>query len=167
MRSIIIFPEMYNLDEIQKVRNTYDPLAKNISPHISLVFPFESKTSDELLIKQIKPIIQTIKSFAITFDKFGHDDKGYFWLQPAYGTDKLTKLHDELYKNELLHPFLRADIPYMPHITLGKVNPAQQDKIISNLVIRKLSFSTFIDTVSIEHILPNNDSDEFEKILLP
>jgi len=166
MRSILIFPEIYNLTEIQKVRQKYDPLADHIRPHISLVFPFESDISDASLVQQIEPIIKQVKSFAITFDKLGHDDQGYIWLQAAYGTDKLTKLHDELYKNELLRPYLRSDIPYVPHITLGKVAPSIQIKVLNSLVIRNLSFSTFVDTVSVEKILPNDDSEELYQIEL-
>lgn len=49
-----------------------------------------------------------------------------------------------------------------PHVTLGQLattNQAQTE--IQKLRQKQLVFSTTIDKVSIEHILANDDSDEF------
>jgi len=96
----------------------------------------------------------------------GSDDNGYLWLEAGYGKDNFIKLHDQLYEDKLLKSFLRTDIPYVPHITLGKVDPENLPNIIGTLNLQKLSFSTFIDTISIEKILPNNNSDEFYQLNL-
>lgn len=159
MRSILIFPEMYNYDKIQSVREQYDPLAQNIAPHISLVFPFSSELSDDSLFQKVAPKLQTIKSFPVTFDRLGSDDKGYVWLEAHHGKERLIKLHDLLYTDEALIPFLRSDIPYVPHITLGQVDPSQQENLLAELPIKDLTFSTYIDQVKIENILPNDDSE--------
>jgi len=166
MRSILIFPEIYNLAEIQNIRKKYDPLAQNIRPHLSLVFPFELNISDEELTAHVKKALTGSRDFPTTFDRLGSDNSGYFWLEADYGKDNFTKLHDKLYADELFQPFLRADIPYVPHITLGHVASEQVSTILEQLDLKKLTFSSYIDTVSIENILPDNDSDEFAQIQL-
>ncbi len=42
LRTVMIFPEFENMYVIDPVRNRYDPLAKLVRPHITIVFPFES-----------------------------------------------------------------------------------------------------------------------------
>ena len=37
----MIFPEFDNMDVIDKIREKYDPLAKLVRPHITIVFPFK------------------------------------------------------------------------------------------------------------------------------
>jgi len=43
MRTIMIFPEFENIDNINDIRKKYDPLADLVLPHITLVFPFDSE----------------------------------------------------------------------------------------------------------------------------
>ena len=49
LRTVMIFPEFENMYVIDPVRNRYDPLAKLVRPHITIVFPFESDMSNEEL----------------------------------------------------------------------------------------------------------------------
>lgn len=44
-RCIMIFPEFENMSVINGIRDKYDPLAKYVRPHITLVFPFQSDIS--------------------------------------------------------------------------------------------------------------------------
>lgn len=41
------------------------------------------------------------------------------YLVPGNGSLQLTTLHDRLYTGPL-QPFLRSDLPYLPHITIGQ-----------------------------------------------
>lgn len=158
MRSILIFPEIYNLDSIQATRAKYDSEYQHINPHISLVFPFDSNVSDSTLIQLVSPIIQNTKSFPITFNKLGFDDHGYIWLEAAYGQDKCREIHDKLYATTTLLPFLNSDIPYTPHLTIAHVPISQQADVLSRLDPKKLEFSTYIDEISIETIADDLDS---------
>lgn len=164
MRSILIFPEIYNEQALQKVRQQYDPLFSHIRPHISLVFPFDATASDTNIIETTQQILTTTKSFPTTFNKLGSDNNGYIWIEPSYGKDKFVKIHDNLYQNSLFPPFLRKDIPFEPHITLGKVEPKIQAEILASLSVEELSFSTYIDSITIENILPNQDSEVLAQI---
>lgn len=46
LRTIMIFPQFKNIEIINEIRNRYDPLAKLVRPHITLVFPFENEMSN-------------------------------------------------------------------------------------------------------------------------
>lgn len=46
------------------------------------------------------------------------DDSAYVFLVPDQGSSRLALLHDHLYTGPL-QPFLRLDLPYVPHITIG------------------------------------------------
>lgn len=48
-RTIMIFPQFDNIDVINSIRDKYDPLAKLVKPHITLVFPFDSEITNEQL----------------------------------------------------------------------------------------------------------------------
>ena len=50
----MIFPQFNNIETIDEIRDRYDPLAKLVCPHITLVFPFESEiTNDEVQEKLV------------------------------------------------------------------------------------------------------------------
>jgi hypothetical protein len=71
-------------------------------------------------------------------------------------------IHHLLYTHEALAPFERKDLLCVPHITLGHLaNSRQANLEIEKLKQQKLSFSTTINQISIEHMLANDDSDEF------
>ena len=166
IRSILIFPQISSLANVQHVRSLYDPLATHIRPHISLIFPFRSELSNQNIISAIKSSVRFIKPFKTTFNKLGHDNNGYIWLEATQGKDQLINLHDELYQHKYFSSFLRKDIPYAPHITLGKVREEKVEEILNTIQLTNIQFVTKIESISVEKILPNDDSDEFCQIML-
>lgn len=42
IRTIMIFPEFEEMEIIDEIREKYDPLARLVRPHITIVFPFIS-----------------------------------------------------------------------------------------------------------------------------
>jgi hypothetical protein len=46
------------------------------------------------------------------------DDSAYVFLVPDEGYSSISLLHDRLYTG-LLQPFLRLEVPFIPHITIG------------------------------------------------
>lgn len=47
MRTILLFLHNMPIDEIESMREKYDPLFGLIPPHITIVFPFESSISND------------------------------------------------------------------------------------------------------------------------
>ena len=50
----LIFPKLSEITTIQNFRRELDPLYPHIRPHITLVFPFESEATDEVIIQNIQ-----------------------------------------------------------------------------------------------------------------
>ncbi|MDN6967050.1 2'-5' RNA ligase family protein [Oenococcus sp. UCMA 17063] len=168
LRSILIFPQFPNGMEIDLIRRQIDPLYKNIRPHISLVFPFDSPISDDRLIVITQNALKKIGSFEIGLAHLGGDLHGsYLWFKVRQGQKQIDFIHDLLYKSSELSVFLRKDIPYIPHLTVGQQLKAPRlEELSGQLNKRKFLFKSEVQSVSIEHILSNNDSEEFSQISL-
>lgn len=65
LRTIMIFPEFENMEVIDKIREQYDPLAKLVHPHITIVFPFDSDMSNEDLKALLEKRLQSVKPFKL------------------------------------------------------------------------------------------------------
>ncbi|WP_125606397.1 2'-5' RNA ligase family protein [Lapidilactobacillus bayanensis] len=165
-RSILLFPSFENQFEIDQIRAQYDSLATHIRPHISLVFPFESSCPDVLIIDAVKRIATQFGSFAIQLSNVGGaPEAGYVWLEVANGSAIITALHDALYQQLEFSRYLRADLAYIPHVTIGQgLNEEVAKNLLSQLQAKNWQFETVVNSISIEHILKNDDSDEFAQI---
>ncbi|WP_461225922.1 2'-5' RNA ligase family protein [Lacticaseibacillus suihuaensis] len=162
-RSVLIFPALTSLDAVTAVRRRYDPLAENIRPHVSLVFPFDSPAPDSSIVAAVAAAAATTPAF----DRLGGDwANGYFWLAAGAGATALTALHDRLYQTPLFRDFLRSNLPYRPHITLGQVTPATAFGIAAGLHVADLASSTWVTAIAVERILANGDSDAFATLPL-
>lgn len=79
LRTIMIFPDFENIEEIDKIRNKYDPLAKLVRPHITIVFPFDIEMSNDDLsqildtrLNGIEPFEIELQGFSKCQDRFGN-----------------------------------------------------------------------------------------------
>lgn len=150
-RDILIFPKFKNLDKIQKIRNKYDNLSNLVPPHITLVFPFSDKISNDELSNKLTTLLNNISPFNITFQGISLSNDNYIFLNCINGNDTIIKLHDTIY-SEILPSHIKNSIQYIPHITLGKSNNK------SNLPKLTEKFETLIDSISIELIGENEES---------
>lgn len=125
LRTIMIFPEFDNIDIINGIREKYDPLAKLVRPHITIVFPFELDISNEELAMILENRLDNVKQFEIEMkgfskceDRFGN----YLFLNMIKGEEIIMHLHDLLYSNE----FRAFDlgVHYMPYMTVGNLSNA-------------------------------------------
>ena len=156
----MIFPEFDNIDIIDEIRAKYDPLAKLVRPHITIVFPFEMEiTNDELSII-LENRLRDIKSFEIEMqgfskceDRFGN----YLFLNVVKGTEIITQLHDLLYSNEFGE--FDLEIPYMPHMTVGKLKTVDDlNNAYDSVMGNKTLFKCIITKISVEMIGENEES---------
>jgi len=79
------------------------------------------------------------------------------------GREQVRELHDELYKGPLTE-FLRSDIPYIPHVTVGrKENEQRAIKIAEKMLKLSTRLQCIIEKVSVERIGEDGESIiEFE-----
>lgn len=103
------------IDSFQK---RYDPYHKLAGAHFALIFPTPDKLAKESLIEHVKNVLKNWKSFEVHIKGLEKSWDNWLFLTVQQGNDKLIKLHDELYSG-IMTPFLRKDLKYSPHISLG------------------------------------------------
>lgn len=159
LRTIMIFPEFENMEVIDRIREQYDPLAKLVRPHITIVFPFDSDMSNENINVLLEKRLQSVKPFKLELagvskqeDRFGN----YLFLEVTQGVKELSYIHDILYQNEFLEYDL--GLPYIPHITIGKLSEKHKlDEAYNQVKDMSETFCTLVNKVSVEMI--GNDEE--------
>src|ERR1043166_925874 len=126
-RYVVAFPRIADADawqEILSVRERFDPLARELPPHLTLVFPFEDALSDAALVEHVRGVVAGFHCFPVTFRDITVHENEYLFLNVKRGNDALVALHDALYTG----PLARHLVPlhtYVPHVTVGRL-PAHQ-----------------------------------------
>lgn len=104
IRTIMIFPRFNNIEIINDIRKQYDPLANLVLPHITLVFPFNDKMSDNELKIHLKLLLNDVKSFQLElkgFDKQVNSYGNYLFLNVGQGIEEIKDIHNILYSGKL------------------------------------------------------------------
>jgi 2'-5' RNA ligase len=159
----MIFPEFNNIDVINKIRDKYDPLAKHVRPHITLVFPFQSDITSNELEQHIRRVTAAIKPFKLTLQgitpvqSFGN----YLFLNVIKGKEEITDIHKRLYTallEPVCPPWLKSG-GFTPHMTVGKLGTEEEYKAaIEDVKDVGDIFETVVNKVSVEIIDENEDS---------
>lgn len=163
MRTILLFLNDMSINEIEDIRKKHDPLFGLIPPHITVVFPFESSISNDELKLHILKLSKGIQEIEIEFANQITGEGEYLFLRVEKGQKQIEKLHDLLYRGALLQ-FLKEDIPYIPHITVGR---KERTELATEAPKDMHSFpeklQCVIDRISVERIGENGESIiEFE-----
>lgn len=160
LRTIMIFPEFKNMEIINNIRNKYDPLAEKIRPHITLVFPFESKMSDEELFMLLESRLRGLKPFELKMggvskqvDTFGN----YLFLDILQGAEEICTIHQMLYENEFKE--FDKGLHYIPHMTIGKMPTVEElNNAYNDVKNMNDTFNTIVNKISVEMIGENEES---------
>lgn len=159
-RSIIIFPEFHDQQKINELREQYDPLVNKISPHITLVFPFESNFTEVKLHGHISTVLADIKPFKITLHQITGGEGRYLFLNVKKGNDQLIELHDKLYSG-IMEKFLNRNLTCFPHMTVGMIRNFEIYKsVLEKMKDFTYEFTTLVEKVTVEWI----DEDENSRI---
>ncbi len=159
-RTIMIFPQFENMEVIDLIRKKYDSLVELVKPHITIVFPFESKMTNEEIaaildnrLQEIGPFILKMQGISKVEDSFGN----YLFLNVIEGGETIIKLHNLLYENEFSHWDLK--LRYIPHMTIGKLEDAAklQDAFEDTKCCTDV-FTTTVNKISVEMIGEHEES---------
>ncbi|MBU3142698.1 2'-5' RNA ligase family protein [Clostridium sp. CF012] len=162
-RCIMIFPHFENQQIIDDIRKKYDPLAKCVGPHITLVFPFESEIDKNNLKEHIEIMLLDIKAFHISLSGITPSTLAgnYLFLNVKEGNTQIVEIHKRLYKGILkeFYPQWPKEIDFLPHMTVGNISDlnafemaVEETKNIDDV------FETTVDTISVEIIDEDEDS---------
>lgn len=165
-RCILIFPEFENGKLIDDIRAKYDPVAHNVRPHVTLVFPFESDIDTVTLRRHVADALRDVAPFKLSLQGiveqrgFGN----YLLLDVHRGKRRIVELHSRLYTG-MLEPFLPEwSRAFVPHMTVGYLEDATEFEAAADATRHFCEeFSSVIRRVSCEIIAENSDSIiEFE-----
>jgi len=163
-RCIMIFPKFNNMKAIDAIREKYDPLAKNVAPHITLVFPFISDITSEDLKNHICKCLSGVNNaFPIMLKGVVSTTYtgNYLFLNILKGKEEIIELHKRLYceiLEEFMPPWLRKG-NYFPHMTIGNIEDSELFKsAVEETKDFCESFQTMVDGISVEIIDENEDS---------
>ena len=127
MRCIYLLPDVLN-EAIQAFRTEHDPLAKLIDPHVTLVFPFDSEISDTALIEHISSNVAGALPISASLPENAVASDSHIYFPLDLGAQSVRELHDRLYSSTL--ESLLLPIPYIPHITIGRVSDGNPDNVV-------------------------------------
>lgn len=121
-RALVVFPQADQLDVVERMRRRYDPQARLIAAHVTIMFPFEDEMPDAELRTHVLEATAGLGPFKVRFSGVTPADD-YIFLNPTNGIDRLLALHNRLYTGRLLRHRSRTHA-YQPHVTLGRVADA-------------------------------------------
>jgi 2'-5' RNA ligase len=118
----VAFPTLADADArfVAGIRARHDRQVGILGPHFTLLFGCDA-VDEAAYVDHVRAIAASTRAFAFRCREAEPDadeGKGYVSLVPEVGRDALTALHDMLYTGPLA-PFLRADLHFVPHITVG------------------------------------------------
>ncbi|HDR4423471.1 TPA: 2'-5' RNA ligase family protein [Bacillus cereus] len=163
MRTILLFLNEMSINEIEDIRKKHDPLFGLIPPHITVIFPFESSISNDELKLHILKLSKGIQEIEIKFANQITDEGEYLFLRVEKGKEQIEELHDMLYTGPLIQ-FLKEDITYIPHVTVGRKECAElAAEVAKEIHSFPEKLQCVVDRISVERIGENGESIiEFE-----
>ncbi len=120
LRAVVLFPPPSDLAAVLLLRERFDPQARLVGPHVTLVFPFDDALSSELLRAQVEEASRGVSPLTLRLERFGGSEGQYLFLHVARGADEVVALHDRLYTGPLAR-HLSPSYPYVPHLTVGRL----------------------------------------------
>ena len=122
-RAIVWFMPPDLAADVERFRALHDPLAGVLAAHLTFVFPFASTLGEIQVAAHVRRALARWPVLPICIEGLGHFHADWVYLRVTRGHASVVALHDRLYRGAL-SPFLRRDLPYEPHVTIGRVSDA-------------------------------------------
>ena len=147
---VVLLPQ--HLDElIYPIREKFDPDYNRVPGHVTVVFPFDSKSSFNELSALLSYQLQNVQPFEIELDSIGdfypHSPIIYWQVKPC-------EVLQKLYRN--LHAQLELPIPfsnYLPHVTVAKEISSHRVMLVKERIVACLPQGKF-KVLSLDLIIP-------------
>jgi hypothetical protein len=115
--ALIYYPEI-ELKGFHLLRQRYEPYASLLPEHLPFLHPVPASIGVENISIHINKILQNWLSFDVHFKGLEKSWDQWLLLVLKEGRQQVLDLHDALYA-DILSPYLRKDLPYIPHVALG------------------------------------------------
>jgi 2'-5' RNA ligase len=138
--------------ELEAIRSRFDPLAELIPAHVTLVHPFIPSGHLARIESHLLGICMSTSPFTIGLSEVSTHGGEYIYLNVIEGAKEIVDLRERLYMGPLAAHH-RNDIPFIPHLTLGRLKT--QDalrKAASEIAATNPSVTTHVAAVSVYRI---------------
>jgi 2'-5' RNA ligase len=152
----LAYPVLSAMDRamIRAVRVEHDrPKVHRVEPHFTIAFG-ASGIDDGDYLEHVRKITAASRRIAfhcrhVTLGADESGEGGYVFLVPDEGNSALSILHDRLYSGPLASS-LRIDLPYVPHITIGRCSERRKAKeLCDELNARTLSIAGSVEALTV------------------
>lgn len=152
--AVALFPEIADA-WVHDLRAQHDPLATAIAPHVTLVFPTSRLSLAELeaeVPRQLagaRPFRIALRSAMVMPNALAAYEQAHVFLVPDEGYGSVLRMHQRLYAGALATD-LRADIPFVPHLTVGAgLTLEKAHAVVAELNARDFCVEAHVDTVTL------------------
>jgi 2'-5' RNA ligase len=105
-------------------RKKYDPTYSVIPDHIGIIFPVPDKIPEAEISDHISKVLSGWQPFEIHINGYIKSWDHWLFLTLNEGNEAVIKLFNEMYTG-ILEPYFRADLPFIPHISIGYVGQGE------------------------------------------
>jgi 2'-5' RNA ligase len=106
--------------ELEQIRSRFDPLAELIPAHVTLVHPFAPSAPLAQIESHLTGICRSTSPFIFGLSGVSTHGGEYIFLNVVEGAKEIVDLRERLYTGPLA-AHRRTDIPFIPHLTLGRL----------------------------------------------
>lgn len=103
---------------INLFRKKYDPQVDLIEPHLTLMFPVPESIGENNLVHHLQSVLSGRQPFPIHLHGCQKSWDDYLFFMVQEGNADIMGLHSRIYTC-VLADYRKADIPFVPHLTLG------------------------------------------------
>jgi 2'-5' RNA ligase len=132
-RVLVVFPRIAACtawSQALSFRERFDPLARRVPPHLTLVHPFTDTLSDSALEDHVRSVATTLSIFWIKLEGATLHEGEYVFLNVTRGGAELVNARNRLYQGILARHRNRDD-RFIPHMTIGRVAPDQVRDVLA------------------------------------
>lgn len=149
-RAIVWFPTFANQTVLDRFRSVHDPLGQALPPHVTLVFPFNSRLTLDQVAAHAQKVLRAWPCFPVVMHGFWSAQNEFIGIAAQVGADAMIEMHDRLYRGPLAE-FLRPEFDYAPHITLAQTVQPNQFEALSSAatIVTRETFRDLMRTVTI------------------
>jgi len=151
-----MFPEGA-LSWIQELRARHDPQHHRlVAPHVTVVYP-TSASPEAAFVAHVASCARETKRAAVEFSsvrEFRDEAAGLHlaYLVAGAGSDLFLRLRERLYSGPLVHA-ARRDIPFIPHVTLGRfASAADAASVAAGIRVGLRSIAGRVEAVDVVRI---------------
>ena len=134
---VVAFPHLSEADQrlIEAVRRAHDPQSVLLGPHVTLVFG--QPVAEGPALSQLREVAATLWPCNAVFRRampwWTGQGAAHVLLLADEGLSTLGRWHDSLHRpGSLFAAARRADLPFVPHITLASVPSERAARLIAD-----------------------------------